>query len=211
MSSLLPSLTGTFETLDGQRPGMSLYDHVMETRFVREPRNRTSNGGLFERVTYESRCGKFLYTTEIIPNKWSTIQEILVLKVPEPVLRDRQYANPATCESIYTFVVAGHGKIRMRLDIRQGPYLQPLVREFSLDICREHEWNYCWTKEDPTTFLNRGNFDEIWKAMMLLKVSIDRTDEHLKMRGRWLSRRNVGVTLFRREIENAGGPKPYVP
>ncbi len=211
MSPPLPSITGMFEVLDVQRQGASLYDHIMETRFYREPRQRSlSTGGKFERVVYESERGVFRYTTEIVPNSWSTYEEKLEMIVPEPAMLDRQFANPPTCQSIYTFKVGGLGKMRMRLDVRQGIYYLPLVREFSLDRCREHEWNFCWTAEDPDNFFERGDYDEIWKAMMLLKISVDRTDPQLRMRNRWVNRRTTSSTLFSREIENAGGTKPYV-
>jgi hypothetical protein len=159
---------------------------------------------------YESTCGAFKYTTEVVGNSWSTSEEKLELIVKEPVLHNKQFAPPPTCQSIITFKVGGFEKMRMKLDLRQGQYLQPLVPEFYLDKSREHEWNYCWTKEDPKTFFDRGDFDEIWKALMLLKVSINRIDPELKMRNRWWARRGVSETLFRRHLNN-GERKPYVP
>lgn len=161
-------------------------------------------------MLYESRCGVFKYSTEIIPNGWSTFEEKLVMVVKEPILHNKQYATPSVCESIYVFTVGGHGAMRMRLDLRQGQYLHPLVPEFSLEQSRNHEWNYCWVKENPKTFFDRGDFDEIWKAMMLLKVSIDRTDPELKMRNRWWNHQNVSTTLFRRHLQN-GDRGQYVP
>jgi hypothetical protein len=181
----------------------------MATRFIRKPRQLRQKHNYTE-VIYESHCGMFRYTTDIIPNSWSTWTEKLEMTVPEPVLRNRQYANPPVCESIFTFNVGGMGSMRLWYDLRQGKYLQPLVPEFWLDRSREHEWKHCWTREDPKTFFNRGDYDEIWKAMMLLKVSIDRTDPELKMRNRWWSRQNVSTTLFRRHLSN-GDRKPYTP
>ncbi len=211
MSPLFPSLTGNFEQLDGQRPGPSLYDLIMATRFIRMPRQRTTaTGGVFQRVIYESESGLFRYTSDVMPNSWSTFEEKLEMTVAEPILLNKQFAKPPICSSIYIFTVGGLGQMRMRLDLRQGQYLQPLVPEFHLERSRNHEWNYCWIKEDPKTFFDRGDFDEIWKAMMLLKISIDRTDPNLRMRNRWLTRRNVGETLFRRHLQN-GDRKPYVP
>jgi len=212
MSPILPSLTGIFEQLDGQRPGDSLYDIIMATRFVRKPRERkTSQLGGYERVVYESRCGVFRFKTEIIPNSWLSWGQILEMAVPEVALYDRQYTTPQKCQSIITFDVRGPGKPTLRMDIRQERYLYPLVGQFCLERSREHEWNQCWTREDSKTFFDRGNFDEIWKAMMLLKVSIDRTDPDLKMRNRWWARRTVSTTLFRRHLHNSGNKKTYVP
>lgn len=211
MSPLFPSLTGIFEQLDGQRLGPSLYDLVENTRFVRKPRERSfvRDGSAFVRVVYESVCSTFRYMTEVCPNKWSTFGEKLEMTVKEPILQNKQYVHPPVCESIFTFTAGGHDVMWMQHDLRQGKYLTALVPSFKLERSRSHEWNYCWTKENPKTFFDRGEFDEIWKAMMLLKVSIDRTDEALKMRNRWWSRQTVSTTLFRRHLHN-GDRKPYV-
>jgi hypothetical protein len=212
MSPILPSLTGIFEQLDGQRPGDSLYDLIMKTRFVRQPRARSnSQAGSFQRVVYESRCGVFTFKTELLPNSWSTWGQTLEMTVPETSLCNRQYASPPPGKSIFIFDVRGHGKPVLRMDLRQGEYKQLLIPEFCLEQSRDHEWNKCWTREDSKTFFDRGDFDEIWKAVMLLAVSIDRTDPDLKMKNRWWSRKTVGRTLFRRHIENAGSNKTYVP
>jgi hypothetical protein len=132
------------------------------------------------------------------------------MSVLEPALYDRQYATPPICRTIYKFNVRGMGKPVMSMDVQEGKYLNPLVPEFCLEKSRNHEWNYCWIKEDPKTFFARGDFDEIWKAMQLLKVSIDRTDSALKMRNRWWSRKTVSTTLFRRHLQNSGDNKIYV-
>jgi hypothetical protein len=208
---MFPSITGIFEQLDGQRPGSSLYDLIMATRFVRLPRERRSGAGnVFQHVVYESVCGSFKYSTDLVMNRWSTRQETLEMVVKEPAFYSKQFYPSPPCESIFIFTVVGMGKVLMKHDLRQGQYLSPLVPEFCLSKSRDHEWNYCWVRENPKTFFNRTDFDEIWKAMMLLKVSIDRTDPNLRMRNRWWSRRNVSTTLFRRHLEN-GDRKPYVP
>ena len=212
MSPILPSLTGIFEQLDGQRPGDSLYDILMKTRFVRKPRQRSlPHNGSYESLVYESRCGVFRFKTQIMPNSWSTWGQTLEMSVPEPALRNPQYAGPSTSKSIFVFDVRGLGQTTMHMDVRQGQYLHPLIPSFCLEKSRSHEWNKCWIREDPKTFFDRGDFDEIWKAMQLLKVSIDRTDPDLKMRNRWWSRKTVSTTLFRRHLQNSGDNKIYVP
>lgn len=45
MSPMLPSLSGIFEQLDGQRSGPSLYDLIMATRFFGTPRQRSASSG----------------------------------------------------------------------------------------------------------------------------------------------------------------------
>ena len=81
MSPILPSLTGIFEQLDGQRSGDSLYDLIMNTRFVRKPRMRSPcSNRTYQKVVYESRCGLFRFKTEILPNSWSTWGQTLEMQ-----------------------------------------------------------------------------------------------------------------------------------
>lgn len=212
--SIVPSLTGVLEQLDGQRPGLSLYDLVEQSPFVTKPRqNKPDQHGFYRRVVYESRNGMFRYKTGIQPNGWTTWEEILEMTVAEPCLQPRGaviQAPDLKTASIIGFRVVGYGAMAMTWDIRSGRHLIPLVAGHRLEKHRNHEWNYCWTKENSITFFDRGDFDEIWKAMMLIRVSINRCDPELRIRRRWWSRRTVSQTLFRRHLENAGNREEYV-
>lgn len=206
---LVPCITGILEQLDGQRPGLSLYDVVENSPFFPKPRvNELDAHGTYRWVTYESRNGLLRYKSKICPNKWTTSSEVLVVKIPEPFLEDGQYTADSyrnQCYSIITMKVGGQGVISIEWDLSQGRHLIPFLKNYRLQKNRNHEWNYCWNEEDPKTFFDRGDFDEIWKAMQLLKISVDRVDPEHKMRNKWWARRTVGPKVFEMNLKHGDG------
>lgn len=207
--NLVPSITSLLEQLDGQHPGASLYDLVEKSPFFPKPRTyEHDDSGTYRWLTYESRNGLFRYKTKIWPGKWSTGYESLRMMVPEPIFQDGQYTSDSDrnqCQSWITFKIRAHGTVFIDWDLKKGRHLVPLTEDFRLKKSRDHEWNYCWIKEDPKIFFDRNDFDEIWKTMQLLRVSIDRTGDEHRMRNKWWSRRTVSKKVFYLNLNHSEG------